>query len=379
MSVAPVKRCSKCCTCNAPLIVGIVATAIAIAGLVAAIFLGQIWLAVGFALLGGMSIYLGIQGSANDMALKQAADRLRQADQAFQRQISTLNNDISTLQHLLDEANLEEERLQTDLQQWNRRSQELTSQIQTLGSQNRALEQSIVSLKGESAGLQKEIQQFLTHTLEWGKTTGAFQQAGTDLSTTQTKLQQMIQSLNEEFQGDIGTLSQHLQAGKEASQAIFQQLTEQQQKQKTELSDLQQVNQGLHSSETALAAERGKLETQSAALQKRAELLDSIEKRLAEEEAKLSQQKQSLQDQLAKMHEVGQTIHQETASLHSAQSELQGAGSLSSQAIGALGDTLHARQEQLKTIDALIRQRLAELKTLNAEIAQKRELAATKL
>lgn len=219
---------TSCCSCDLVSISSVASIAIAVAGVALSILTGQIHFLIGFALLGGLALIMGIKGAANSQELKRITNQLQTVDNQVDAQMEELRQRLAQLQRDIQTEKEENGKLQQAAQQWTAAQQQFQASVQQLGQKEELEKQEIAALQQISPAFKSLTETWLAHLSETEQTVGAFNEQTSSLGAQQTALRKALSSLQTALNGNNPSqLSQAIQdTSKEFSEHLSQERAE---------------------------------------------------------------------------------------------------------------------------------------------------------
>lgn len=228
------------------------AVAAAVVCVVGAVFCGQVFAAVGYALFGlGAGWYLMTYAQSEE-ELKKIVIQMRLTEEELARaaqRIADLIGQVEGLQNELRRQTGELERRVNQLRDAHRELEQLRQHFQAsqrqLSMQSEELSRAQKQWAGEvgrlneiNQALKLELKQFLQAQLDLGVHVGAFAQSGEQMQKEREELETAIRTLDQRFDENLEQLQQALTAGHHATSGLDQFLHENIQKYQREVADM---------------------------------------------------------------------------------------------------------------------------------------------
>ena len=232
---------------------GLVLAVVCAAG---AVFTGQMFAAVGYALLGVATFWMTLEGPATVAAI----EGIRADEEADQAAVEGLQRDLraeaveervdsAAVQHQIADLQRIQQELTAVLQQRAQQHQELLRACQTMEQDKAALQEQVAQLMRESGELRDHLQQQFT---EQNQALTAHIAALHGESQRGAQLVASVQALDIQLTRDAAEIARQIQSRNEAAKAVAAAVQLQMQAQKRELDELRASTQRTAALEAAV-------------------------------------------------------------------------------------------------------------------------------
>lgn len=281
------------------LVAGVVASVAAVA---AALFAGEIFTAIGFALFGAAALWMLVNESGDVEQIRQMETQLSAGNQRVEQLTQAIGAERIAFQGELQQMQVQvaqfqgaNQQLEALRQQWEgergvlqQRTQALEEQRGALQGQVAALEQTVVEVRGQ-AGQFSEQNQALRQHVE------ALQAAAAVLPDREAGLRGAIEVLDGRFDQNMDGLEAALQARSEAWRVVAETIGAQSQTLREIIQRLGALEGGIARQIAGIAAEREGLEATRARIQRMVDSLSEQRRLLAEESERIRARWEELQ------------------------------------------------------------------------------------
>jgi len=351
------------------------AVAVSIAGVAAAVFSNQIFALVGYALLGLASCALWLWGSVNlelfekmQKAMDQDVVSMNLANEKTAELTRKLSEEDATLREYTASLRSQVEALRGQNGELRQSLKGMEEEMKRLWKNNRELdfaktelEQSLANLAKSSGAIQREVREFLSLNLEMGRTVGAFEAAGTGLGETRESLQNAVAELAK-MGGDIAHLSSQIELGRKSVGQLLDLLMQQREQEKKQGARLSALVETLQAERTALSAQNASLESQVKSWTGKAQTVDRTSLEMAETAARIAKSQEAIQRAIKELSAKREALAEENRKLVEKEETVMAN-------LKGIDERIAFKQKQLQELNAQIREKIEQLKTLKKEVA----------